>query len=698
MDFESIVQAAYEAILAPGDIAIDVGAHLGRHTIPMAKRVFPSGRVFAVEPLPTCRKALEDEIAERHRELSGVITVCPYALSDYDGKANFVVAVDALAYSGLKRREYDSPTRLDKIRVKVRRADSLFFQLPRLKYIKIDAEGGEFHIVKGALGCIEKFRPVVCFEFGAKSIGEYRITPAHMAEFWVANGYKVYDIRGKWLPPTEFVESATVQNVWDYVAVPVEDPRLQATVAETLKGAYDALSTAPRPKVTVAVPFPIYPPVGGGQWRVFSLYRNVARDFDVDLVSIAEAGSHFFEGEIAPGMKEIRIPKSLRHQDEEGRIARDAGGVPLGDIAMTLFLEYTPEYFDHLAHSMEAAAVVVASHPYCLPAIRKFLGHQPLVYEAHNVEYLLKEEVLRRGGSVGAELVDVVRKVEAETCGASNLVLCCSRADGDELRRLYGVDSSRIVVAPNGVDTEAVQFTSPSAKERLKAKFGIAGQRIALFVASWHPPNLEAAEAIFEMARTIPYVKFLLVGSQCLPLANRPRPRNVGLMGVVDHETLAVLLAVADVALNPMLGGSGTNLKMATYLAAGLPVITTALGARGYDLIDGEHALMCPVQDFPGKIAEVLNDKALAERLATRGRRLVEERYDWKAVASGVISAFRSLLQLPEKSRDVHDDLVGRVSAEMAELGVPESHPLVRQVAMAVDEMGLYGRGPGGQG
>lgn len=421
---------------------------------------------------------------------------------------------------------------------------------------------------------------------------------------------------------------------------------------------------------------------------MFSLYRHVAREFDVELVTLAESDAEFFEGEIAPGLREIRIPKSVRHQSEEIRIAQTVDGVPVGDIGIPLFVKHTPEYGHQLARSIETAGLVVACHPYGVPAIRKTLRDRPLVYEAQDVEYLLKKSVLAKFGAAGANLAEPVRELEAEACHASRLIFCCSENDREDLCRLYGADPARIVIVPNGVDTEAIPFTAASAKEQLKAEFGLVGQRIALFVGSWHLPNLEAAELLFEIARATPDVKFVLAGSQCLPLADRPRPTNVGLMGVVDEETLTVLLALADVALNPMLGGSGTNLKLATYLAAGLPVITTPMGARGYDLVDGHNALICEAQDFPDKIVRLLDDRTLAEQLARRGRRLVEQHHDWKAIASGVVSAVRSVLQLPADA-DPRDTLIDPVCEAIVEVGASADPLLARQVAVAMTEIGF---------
>jgi FkbM family methyltransferase len=124
-NFEVLVQETYEAILGDGDIAIDIGAHHGRHCIAMAQRVFPRGQVLAFEPLPACRQILTQEIAAYYPELAKVIHIYPYALADFAGDTEFVVAKDALAYSGLKERKYDWPTSLERIPVQARRLDDL---------------------------------------------------------------------------------------------------------------------------------------------------------------------------------------------------------------------------------------------------------------------------------------------------------------------------------------------------------------------------------------------------------------------------------------------------------------------------------------------------------------------------------------------------------------------------------------------
>src|SRR5262249_9744922 len=94
IDYERIVQEVYEAILHPGDTALDIGAHRGRHTIPLARCVGPAGHVLAVEPLPSCRAALAATLARECPDLVGAVQILPCALSDQQGLGTLVVAED----------------------------------------------------------------------------------------------------------------------------------------------------------------------------------------------------------------------------------------------------------------------------------------------------------------------------------------------------------------------------------------------------------------------------------------------------------------------------------------------------------------------------------------------------------------------------------------------------------------------------
>ena len=235
-----IVQKVYESILENGDYAIDVGAHLGRHTIPIANKIAPNGRLFAVEPLPICQHALLNSIRSNPLNLIDIVTVYQYALSDYESESDFSVIIDDPGYSGLKERKLDNKSRIEKIKVTVKKLDNLFSELEALKYIKIDAEGGEFNILKGGINIIKKFRPVVTFEFGASSYSAYDVIPEHVYNFWNELNYEIYDILGNLIDnERSFAQSSINQNIWDYIAIPAEN---RAAIDKVLKIIRESLS------------------------------------------------------------------------------------------------------------------------------------------------------------------------------------------------------------------------------------------------------------------------------------------------------------------------------------------------------------------------------------------------------------------------------------------------------------------------
>ena len=385
-----------------------------------------------------------------------------------------------------------------------------------------------------------------------------------------------------------------------------------------------------RKKITVALTFPVFPPRGGGQSRVFHLYRHLASEIDIELVTFTNVDQEVFIGEIAPNLYETRIPKSMLHQQQESLIEQKVG-VPITDVAMPQLYHLTPAYVEALRAATESSDFVVASHPYLLPAIQA-VSNKPIWYEAHNVEVELKKSILP-DNRTGRELLEATRQVENECCKVSQLIMVCSNDDAKALNQIYGVDTSKIVEVHNGVDIETINYVSLEKRNFKKKKLGVDKSFTVLFLGSWHGPNLEAVRHIFHMAQELPDVNFLIVGSVGLAFREEKRPANVGFMGVVDDETKDIALSVADVALNTVTFGSGTNLKMLEYFAAGVPVISTDVGVRGLGVENGKHCLVVELGQFPQAIAQ-LRDEDLATKhtRVETARRYVQERFDWQAI------------------------------------------------------------------
>jgi FkbM family methyltransferase len=235
-DYEDVLTRVYLALVCPGDFAIDIGANVGRHTLGLSDRVHPAGCVLAFEPLPVGRAAIERLYRRpEYRPLRGNVILSPLALGREPGSSEFVFAVDVPGWSGLKERVYDGPTRLERIPVRIETLDRLLGGLRHCRFVKIDAEGGEYDALRGGEQFLRRTRPVVAFEFGANSCTGYGVRPADMGEFLDRLGYRLLDINGRPLTPDEFARSADLQEVWDYFAVPSEQPDLADRVRELCK-------------------------------------------------------------------------------------------------------------------------------------------------------------------------------------------------------------------------------------------------------------------------------------------------------------------------------------------------------------------------------------------------------------------------------------------------------------------------------
>jgi glycosyltransferase involved in cell wall biosynthesis len=103
----------------------------------------------------------------------------------------------------------------------------------------------------------------------------------------------------------------------------------------------------------------------------------------------------------------------------------------------------------------------------------------------------------------------------------------------------------------------------------------------------------------------------------------------------------------AVAAIIPIRTGSGTRLKILEALAAGVPVISSPLGAEGLAVTPGKNILMADPAD-PGQwiqhLTALANTPSLARQLADEGRALVRERYDWETLGQKLVDTYRGWL------------------------------------------------------
>jgi glycosyltransferase involved in cell wall biosynthesis len=407
-----------------------------------------------------------------------------------------------------------------------------------------------------------------------------------------------------------------------------------------------ALMPTMRQKIVVAVTFPIYPPRGGGQSRVYYLYKELARHFDITLVTLTGQSEAPFTGEIAPGLTEVRVPKTALHEQLEANYSRTVEWVPVTDIVVSVTIHATPNYRSALETACADANIVIACHPFFVNLLHQCAPGRPLWFEAQDVEYTLKKSILPSGENAD-KLLAMVKKDEATAWHTAEFVFTCAAADIIALENLYGPTKATTVEIPNGFAGSEVKFANQEDRRATKAALGLADNRTVLFMGSWHGPNLEAIELILGYAEALPTVLFLIVGSGGLKFSSDCKLPNVKFLGVVDDAEKQVVLSMADIAINPMTSGTGSNLKMLDYFAAGVPVLTTPFGMRGIDCKPDVHVLCADIHEFLFKLMNFFANPISVNDLSRRAAELANTKYSWLAIAEEAYKHMQIQLNTP---------------------------------------------------
>jgi glycosyltransferase involved in cell wall biosynthesis len=101
-------------------------------------------------------------------------------------------------------------------------------------------------------------------------------------------------------------------------------------------------------------------------------------------------------------------------------------------------------------------------------------------------------------------------------------------------------------------------------------------------------------------------------------------------------------------AVVPLRTGGGTRLKILEAMAAGVPVISTPLGAEGLEVVDEENAMLVDPDDTEGwaaRLVSLAQSPARRAELTEAGLRLVQSRYDWENLGSKLVATYERWLR-----------------------------------------------------
>ena len=384
-------------------------------------------------------------------------------------------------------------------------------------------------------------------------------------------------------------------------------------------------------------PYPICPPVHGGGVFMYQTLRELARTADVHVVELLDFAWQVPVNEElrqfcasaewivrpsgkADGMGSV-LPYAVRefdNDDLEWLIHRQLY-LKRADV---LQLEYTP--MAQYRGEYRRIATALFEHDVYFQAVARGIGYMtsPIARLKARVEYLraLRYEL---GALPGFHQVQV-----------------CTRDNRDFLASYLPAMASQIQEGRRaGIDTTRYDF-QPEGRER----------NTMLFLGSFrHDPNRIALDwfvgnVLPRILAKVPEARLVVAGSDPPPAhAYADYAASLELVGYV--EDVREPLARCAVFVCPILSGSGVRVKLLEAFSAGIPVVSTRVGAEGLTDRDGDWcALADDPAEFADKVVALLTDAEAAAALARRARAGVKAEWDMAAVTARLVKDYRGIV------------------------------------------------------
>ena len=393
-----------------------------------------------------------------------------------------------------------------------------------------------------------------------------------------------------------------------------------------------------RQKLVLLATYSVYPATYGGPVRVVNLLRHLSKWYDITVLSYDCHAKSASRQMLGPGFEARTFPagdgdmRHLLHLMEQSR------GLFFHDILCASDYSFSQDFLKSVKETVLTADIIVVEQPYFMPLVEQVRSrHQIVVNGSQNCEFDLKVKSYAPGNAeVSSRFLRMVHDVEASSFALSDLDICVSEEDRLRLSSEYGVPANSIHLVPNCTDCALLYPATSEERQRNKAALGLEGRPVGIFLGSGYAPNIISLRAITSALRNFRRDFVLLVVGSIGDHVQQEEFRsltNCVFVGYVGDAEKRTLLATADVALHMITEGSGTNLKLFDYMAAGLPIIANPLGARGGP---GAEKVFVHAEDgeaLPAVLQNLLNDPAARDMHGAAARRVAVEQFDWAVAA-----------------------------------------------------------------
>ncbi len=372
-----------------------------------------------------------------------------------------------------------------------------------------------------------------------------------------------------------------------------------------------------------------YPPDSGPKIKTYNVIKYLSRRYSVTLLS-------FVRGDQSAHVRHLeRYCQAVYTVPLERGLARDGLALVRSLLTGQPWMMVRDDrramcaLVDHLAAEHRFDVVHADQLNMAQYAARISTAFQ--VLDAHNALWLLYKRLWETMPPGPRKLLlgrdwRLLKSYEGRLVRDFDAVLAVSREDSVALQEAAGQPVD-VTVIPIATDTDEVSLVEREPQPHHILHIG----------TMYWPPNIDAVNWFVRwvypiIRRQRPDVQFDVVGSRPPGelLALNEAGLGINVTGYVDDPTPYQRRAAALVV--PLLAGGGMRVKILDALAVGVPIVSTALGCEGIQVQPERDILVGDApEEFAAQVLRLLNDPALGRELAANGRKLVQEKYDYRS-------------------------------------------------------------------
>ena len=622
--FEQTTTAVLAQLARPGMTVLDIGANIGAHALYLAKHVGPTGRVLAFEPMSGAISKLRRS-AGLNPALTN-LTLHHMAL----GEENGTLTADfnhSWPVDGNYRDVMPEP-------VPVRRLDDFLREqgIPRVDLIKLDVDGFEHKILRGAAWTLRESRPLLVMELCNYTLERVGDSVAAMLADLAAAGYQFFFehlLEAPAVSEADLLKAIPVGSSINIVAVPI------SVVARTESVARAALATNPNDRDALTALVSVC--LDSGRWgEAAGACRQILHQApdDVAVLSalahcLGETGDDSGSADVNKRVEELTSGKLNKgfptavEVDSSTRVGPDVAAVSVSRRPRILLIADVPNWiFERHARTLLALLGDKFEFTLC------FQG-QPFNEDDYDLIYpfewnLVASELIRHP----SKWITGIRSHcswDKEPFAAFAERLCCDfqrvHVVSQRLLGIFAPHVPGVVCVSHGVDTQHFAPTTRADQSGCKLRLGWAGNRLS--------PNKGFKEIIEPLGR-LPGVELVFCGYS---------DRNLSLDQMKEfYNSIDAYVCASDF--------EGNNNSLLEAAAMARAIVTTDNGTVSEYLRHGESALIVgrSLPAFSEAVERLRDTPPLRRELGAAARASVVAQWDWRTKAEDYRALFSDAL------------------------------------------------------